>query len=152
MNIRSARKEELPIILTLQKIAYRQEAERYNDYSMPPLAQTLGQLEEEFNSKVILVAEINGIIVGSVRGEAKNCTCFIQRLFVSPDFQDQGIGTSLLMEVEKKFKDSIRYELFTGSKSKKNIHLYRKSGYRIFKSEKQSDNVDIVYMEKYIYR
>lgn len=149
MKIRLACRADLPEILTLQKIAYQQEAEIYNDYSIPPLTQTLSQLEEEFSNKVILVAEINGIIVGSVRAEVKNGTCFIQRLIVSPDFQNQGIGTRLLAEIEKKFKDSISYELFTGEKSKKNIYLYQKSGYRIFKSEKLSDNVNIVYLEKY---
>jgi len=88
--------------------------------------------------------------VGSVRAETKNGTCFIGRLVVSPDFQNQGIGASLLMEIEKKFNDSIRYELFTGDKSEKNIYLYQKLGYRVFKSEKQSANVNIVYLEKYI--
>ena len=98
---------------------------------------------------MILIAEIDGVIVGSVRAEAKKGTCFIGRLIVSPDFQNRGIGTRLLTEVEKKFKDLIRYELFTGAESKKNLYLYQKAGYRIFKSEKISDKVDIVYLEKY---
>src|SRR4030042_1853396 len=99
--------------------------------------------------KIILIAEIDGAIVGSVRAETKKGTCFIGRLIVSPDFQNQGIGTRLLTEVEKKFKDSIRYELFTGADSKKNLYLYQKSGYRIFKSEKLTDKINILYLEKY---
>jgi len=147
-----ARKADLPEILALQKVAYRQEAEICNDYSIPPLTQKLSELEEELKKKVILITEIDGVIVGSVRAEAKKGTCFIGRLIVYPDFQNHGIGTSLLTEVEKKFKDSIRYELFTGAESKKNLYLYQKSGYRIFKAEKLSDKVNIVYLEKYIER
>ena len=149
MEIRLARKADLPEILALQKIAYKQEAEIYNDYSIPPLTQTLSELEEDFKKKVILIAEIDGVIVGSVRAEAKKGTCFIGRLIVSPDFQNQGIGIRLLTEVEKKFKGCIRYELFTGAESKKNLYLYQKSGYRIFKSEKLTDKINIVYLEKY---
>lgn len=150
MKIKLAKRADLPEILALQKIAYKQEAEIYNDYSIPPLTQTLSELEEDFKKKVILIAEIDGVIVGSVRAEAKKGICFIGRLIVSPDFQNQGIGTRLLTEVEKKFKGPIRYELFTGAESKKNLYLYQKAGYRIFKSEKISDNVNIVYLEKYV--
>ena len=150
MEIRLAKKADLPEILALQKVAYRQEAEIYNDYSIPPLTQTLSELEGEFKKKVILIAEIDEVMVGSVRAEARKGTCYIGKLIVSPDFQNQGIGTRLLIEVEKKFKDSIRYELFTGAESKKNLYLYQKAGYRIFKSEKLSDKVNIVYLEKYV--
>ena len=150
MKIRLANKSDLPEVLNLQKFAYKEEAEIYGDYSIPPLTQTLEQLEEEFSKKTILVAEINNIIVGSVRAEAISGTCHIRRLIVSPDFQNQGIGTRLLAEIEKKFRSSIRYELFTGQKSEKNIYLYQKLGYCIFKSEKMSDKVNVVYLEKYI--
>ena len=35
-------------ILDLQKLAYRMEAERYNDYSLPPLTQTLEGIGHDF--------------------------------------------------------------------------------------------------------
>lgn len=149
LKIRKAKRKDLPGILALQKLAYLQEAEIYDDYSIPPLTQTPGQLEEEFSKKIILVAEINGRVTGSVRAEAKSSTCYISRLIVHPDFQNRGIGSRLLAKIEKKFKYISRYELFTGEKSKKNLYLYQKSGYKIFKKEKQSEKVNIVYLEKY---
>jgi ribosomal protein S18 acetylase RimI-like enzyme len=148
LRIRPAKKGDLPKILALQKLAYRKEAEIYDDYSIPPLTQTFDQLEDEFKRKVILIAEIDGVVTGSVRAEVKGGTCYIARLIVSPDFQNRGIGTRLLAEIEKEFNNAARYELFTGEKSKKNIYLYRKSGYKVFKTEKQSDKVNIVYLEK----
>lgn len=149
LRIRQAERKDLPVIMALQKLAYRQEAEIYGDYSIPPLTQTFDELEEEFKNKVILAAEISGVIIGSVRAEVKGGTCYAARLIVSPDYQNRGIGSLLLAEIEKKFKDASRYELFTGEKSKKNLYLYLKSGYKIFKREKQSDKVNIVYLEKY---
>jgi len=46
--------------------------------------------------------------------------------------QNQGIGTILMKEIEKCFTPK-RFELFVGSKSGKNIYLYQKLGYSIFK-------------------
>jgi N-acetylglutamate synthase-like GNAT family acetyltransferase len=148
MNIRSARETDLEKILSLQKIAYRQEAEIYDDYDIPPLKQSLDELKNEFDNKIILVAEINNEIIGSVRAEENNKTCFIGRLIVLPAYQNKGIGTRLMKEIENMCGDIERYELFTGEKSEKNIYLYKKLGYRIFKTEKLSDNVNIIFMEK----
>lgn len=35
-------------ILTLQKVCYQSEAEIYPDYNIPPLIQTLEEIESEF--------------------------------------------------------------------------------------------------------
>ncbi len=57
-------------------------------------------------------------------------------------------------EIEMCFKNKgiNKYELFTGEKSQKNIYLYQKLGYKIFKKEKMNDNINIVYMKKQISR
>lgn len=71
--------------------------------------------------------------MGSVRGSQVNDTVFIKRLIVSPRFQNQGIGTMPMRSFEDFFQDNKRYELFTGHKSIRNLHLYLKLGYREFK-------------------
>jgi hypothetical protein len=76
-------------------------------------------------------------------------TCMIGRLIVHPDYQNRGIGTRLMNEIERCFDEAKRFELFTGHKSERNIALYRKLGYRIFRSEKISGNLTLVYMEKF---
>ena len=47
--------------------AYLSEAEIYNDYSIPPLIQTLKEIRQEFSQQVFLNALEEGEIVGSVR-------------------------------------------------------------------------------------
>ena len=135
-------------ILSLQKIAYQSEAKTYNSFDIPPLTQTLEELKDEFNSKIVLKAVFNGKIIGSVRAFLKGETCYIGRLIVHPDFQNQGIGAKLMNGIERFFSDAKRFELFTGYKSALNIHLYQKLGYKIFKTEKINDNLKIVYLEK----
>jgi hypothetical protein len=42
-----------------------------------------------------------------------------------------------------------RYELFTGHKSKRNLYLYKKLGYCEFRREKVSENLSLVFLEKF---
>jgi N-acetylglutamate synthase-like GNAT family acetyltransferase len=139
---------DLDEILALQKLAYLSEAEIYNDFSIPPLLQTLGEIRKEFNEKTFLKAVDSGKIVGSVRANMIDGTCYIGRLLVHPDYQNKGIGTALLKSIENHFKDCKRYELFTGHKSAKNLYIYQKLGYRVFREEKVTDDLNHVYLEK----
>jgi len=135
-------------ILDLQRQAYQSEAAIYDDDAIPPLTQTLAEMEADFESQVFLKAAIADTIVGSVRAYLKDRTCHIGRLVVHPDFQNQGIGTGLLNEIEQVFEEAVRFELFTGDKSERNLHLYRKSGYRPHRTETISDALTIVLLEK----
>ena len=150
MKILPAEISDIPEILNLQKLSYMQEAEIYDDYNIPPLTQTIEELENEFARSTVLKAVIGHMIVGTVRAFIKNNRCHVGRLAVHPDRQNKGIGTELLTEIEKHFKDRgiAAFELFTGEKSVKNIYLYRKSGYMIFKTEKLNDKVNIVFLAK----
>jgi ribosomal protein S18 acetylase RimI-like enzyme len=150
MIIERAKASDAEEILSLQKLAYISEAEIYNDFTISPLVQTLNDTKNDFRRQIFLKATINGKIIGSVRAFAKEGTCYIGKLIVHPDFQNQGIGTKLLNEIESLFKTCRRFELFTGNKSEKNIYLYQKIGYRIFKSERSNDNLTFVYLEKSI--
>jgi ribosomal protein S18 acetylase RimI-like enzyme len=87
-------------------------------------------------------------MIGSVRAFIKEGTCYIGRLIVHPDFQNQGIGTKLMYEIEKIFSTCQRVELFTGARSERNLYLYQKLGYKIFKTEKITDQTTIVYLER----
>ena len=110
-------------ILDLQKLAYQMEAERYNDYSLPPLTQTLERIQDDFAKMTILKAEVDNKIVGSVRAYAEKGTCYIGRLIVHPDYMGQGIGTKLMHSIEDEFKDVRRFELFTGQQTAGALHI-----------------------------
>lgn len=140
--------EDCSPILELQKLAYLQEAEIYNDFSIPPLTQTIAELEKEFKDKKVLKVVCNGAIIGSVRAHLENDTCYIGRLIVHPAYQNKGIGSMLMLEIESVFNTAKRFELFTGDKSIKNICFYRKLGYSVYKKETLTADVDILFLEK----
>lgn len=148
MIIKKAEKSDLQIILDLQYLAYQSEAKLFNNPDIPPLRQTLAEVESEYQKGVVLKAvDEDNKVIGSVRACYDNGTVYIGKLMVHPEKQGQGIGTQLLIAIENEYPKQ-RYELFTSSKSKKNIELYEKSGYRIFSEKQITDELKFVYLEK----
>lgn len=146
--IQKAKEEDLQEILNLQYLAYQGEARLFNNSDIPPLKQILPDLVDEFQKGVVLkVLNESGAIIGSVRGYCKDGTVHIGKLIVSPIEQGKGIGTKLLLEMEKEYPKQ-RYELFTSTKSKRNIALYQRLGYKIFKEKKITEELRFVFLEK----
>jgi len=140
---------DAPEILVLQKLAYLSEAELYNDYTIPPLTQTIEEISADFERKMFLKAVTDGRIVGSVNGFLKDDRCLIGRLMVHADFQGRGIGARLLMAVEELFAGARAWELFTGELSANNIRLYQRLGYRISRTESfPGSRYAVVFLEK----
>lgn len=111
MEIKKANKFDLPEILQLQYLAYKSEAQLFDNFDIPPLNQTLKEIEAELNNGLMLkVLDENNNIIASIRGNVKNDTLYIGKLIVHPDMQGQGIGTALLKEIERICKQK-RYEL-----------------------------------------
>lgn len=135
-------------ILYLQYAAYRSEAELYDDYRLPPLAQTLPELLAEFGTHTILVARRQGGLVGSVRARVAGGTAHIGRLAVDPVWHGRGIGRRLLRGIEQATAPVGRYELFTGHRSDRNLRMYERAGYRRIRVERRSAAVSLVYLEK----
>jgi ribosomal protein S18 acetylase RimI-like enzyme len=148
LQIEQASAPDAEAILALQKLAYRSEAEIYDDFQIPPLRQTLAELRQDIASQLVLKATLGGRIVGSVRGHEREGTCHIGRLIVDPACQNRGIGRQLMAAIEERFLGVRLYELFTGHRSERTLALYRKLGYLAFRSEAASDALAIVYLEK----
>jgi ribosomal protein S18 acetylase RimI-like enzyme len=140
--------EDANEILALQKLAYQSEAQIYNDWTIPPLLQTVEEIRGELNTHLFLKAVSEHSIIGSVRTLMTDNTCHIGRLIVHPNWQNLGVGTLLMAEVELLNPGATRFELFTGSHSIKNLHLYHKLGYREFRREQLSKQVELIYLEK----
>jgi len=149
VKIKKVKEEDLKDILELQKLAYKSEAEIYGDFSIAPLKQTMEEITEEFKNYVFIkMINDEEKIIGSVRAKCVGKTCLIGKLIVNPDFQNQGIGKSLISEIERQFINADNFELFTGSKSIKNISLYQKTGFKIFKKEQINQKLELVYLRK----
>ncbi|WP_246628212.1 GNAT family N-acetyltransferase [Paenibacillus oenotherae] len=148
MEIIRASREDAEQLLALQKLCFRNEAERLNNFDIPPMLQTLPEIIEEFNSHFFLKSVEDGAIIGSVRAYEADGNCYIGKLIVHPESQNKGIGAALMKQIEQAFSHVKRYELFTGADSGKTIHLYNKLGYRSYSIKQINDQLSFVYMEK----
>lgn len=149
INVEPATEQDLDQILELQKKAFYGQAVIYNDFNLPPLSQTLNDLKKEFREKNIYKTEKDEQIIGSVRCHIKDKALHIEKLIVDPAFQNRGIGTNLMMSLENKYAQSVaRFEIFTGHKSQRNLHLYKKLGYLEMSREVIRDDLILIHMEK----
>jgi tRNA (cmo5U34)-methyltransferase len=140
--------EDAEEILALQRLAFQSEAERYDDFGIPPMTETAELMKELFETHLFLKAVCEGEIIGSVRAYESSGTCHIGRLAVRPDMQNLGIGSALLVKIEKAFTPQ-RFVLFVGAKSEKSIHLYKKLGYQAFiTGTVECGRIKVFHMEK----
>ncbi len=147
-HISEATMSDAEAILALQKLAFHSEAVRYDDFTMPPLVQSIEDLKRTFEDHVFLKAVVDDRLVGSVRACQDEHTCRIGRLILDPDFQRRRIGTDLMERIEAHFSDAVRLEIFTGHRSEHTLRLYAGRGYREFKRTVLSPQTTLVFMEK----
>jgi ribosomal protein S18 acetylase RimI-like enzyme len=88
-------------------------------------------------------------IMASIRCYIKDNTLYLEKLIVDPDFQNRGIGTKMMTEIEQSYSSSVnRHSLFTGHESEKNLHIYDKAGYMEIRRETIGDDLKLIFMEK----
>ena len=147
MEVFEASVEDAPVILAIQKEAYISEAQLHDDFEIPPLTQTLAELEAEFGKRRIVKIVIDDKIVASGQATLFNSTCQIGRMAVTPQLKGKGIGSTLLSELELSFREANRIELFTGINSTANLAMYSHRGYKPFK-QKKLGSTTVVFLEK----
>ncbi|MCP4049688.1 MAG: GNAT family N-acetyltransferase [bacterium] len=149
--IQKATLENAQEILSLQKSAYQTEAQRYNNFCIEPLKQTLEEMKQDIQEQIVLKAVIDNKIIGSVRAYQKeNDVCYIGRLVVHQDYRRKGIAKKLMREIETMFPKVKSFSLFTGWKSRENINLYMSLGYYPTRIEAYDEKDKMVFMEKII--
>lgn len=156
LDIRRALPDDAAQILELQRAAYRIEAERYDDFTLPPRTETLDDLSATFTTHTILVARriaaaaTTDPIVGTVRARVVGETAHVARLAVCPALHGRGIGRQLLTAIEQAVAPVERYELFTGHRSDRNLRMYERAGYRHTRTVPDSDRVSLTFLEKVV--
>ncbi|GAA1695325.1 hypothetical protein GCM10009745_46350 [Kribbella yunnanensis] len=136
-------------IHTLQLAAFLSEGRLYDDYSIPPLVETVDAAAERLQQGTVLKAVAGTRIVGSVQLTVDGSVAYIGRMIVAPDWQGRGLGNRLLKTAEKLAPAEVTtYELNTGGLSERNLAVYKKAGYRELRREAQTPKVDLVHLAK----
>lgn len=106
MNIRKAQVADSKDILSVTRQAFTQyHDELHADYVVGGLVETEQDIIDDINNNYVYVAEIDGVIVGSIRFQKlTDELAYIYRFGVSPSINNTGIGSHLLSKVIDKCK------------------------------------------------
>ena len=148
IHIRPATEADFLVLLQVQQAAFGEYAAVYKVSGWT--TETLDSLKEDAKEKYIFVAEAEGVVIGSVRFWNVAGVCVIRLLSVSPAYQKQGVGKTLVREVERVATDAHKFYACTMLNTARNIHLFMSLGY---KAESilpdHYDHLDLICFAKY---
>ena len=128
LTIRRAREQDFPDILKIQAEAFGEFQGLYDVNAWTK--ETLENINLDARDKVILVAEWEGVVVGSVRFWVVAGVCVIRLLSVKPGYQGRGIGKALMREIERLAMAAHKLYVCTMLRTSRNISLFLSLGYR----------------------
>ena len=118
----SVRKQE---VVKLENVLHLYQAVGWTNYTHQPQ-----MLEKSLSHSLAIYLALDGeAIVGLVRlGGDGFSSVFVQDLIVLPSYQRQGIGSALMKEALRDFKDAYQVQLAT-EQTEKNLEFYRSLGF-----------------------
>ena len=128
LTIRRAREQDFVDILKIQAEAFGEYQGLYDVNAWTK--ETLANINLDARDKLILVAEWEGMLVGSVRFWVVAGVCVIRLLSVKPGYQGRGIGKALMREIERLATDAHKLYVCTMLRTSRNITLFLGLGYR----------------------
>jgi tRNA (guanine37-N1)-methyltransferase len=132
VEILAATAGDAPELHVLMRACWVQEAIANETLAIPALTESLDDVLASLHTTQTWVARKAGRLVGAVRTSRDGDDWFIGRLCVVPDLQGRGLGRRLLEHAEATAPDGIRtFSLNTGARSRDNLRMYRKAGYRL---------------------
>lgn len=144
-----AAETDLPDILVTQRAAFQREFERTGEPNIDAITQTLDELAKDFRTKTLLVARMDGKIVGTGRAHQEGDSVHINKIAVLEEARAHGIGSAIVQTLEKAFPKAKTFELYTSAGSPDNIRLYQRLGYLVTGTRKASDRLSFVCLEKH---
>ena len=150
VTIRPIEPRDAGEVMTLQRAAFVQEALIYGSPEMPPLTQTLEEVESELQENLGVVALDGARMIGALRARVDGDLLLVGRIAIAPDRAGAGIGSALLEAVERRGAEAgaTEAELFTGSLSEANLRLYERLGYRETQRVPGDDGTAQVFLRK----
>ncbi|MDF2892029.1 MAG: N-acetyltransferase [Clostridia bacterium] len=151
--VRKAVNEDIPQIQELSKQAFGMYAEGAGIAAIVgELNETYEYLNVEINNKLIFVAELDGMIVGSVRVEVyDDKTAYLSRFGVKGEYQSKGIGQILMNEVDNSMKKLGIYKLYlhTASRMLSLVRFYYGRGFYIESTTKNKGYIRALLCKEY---
>lgn len=134
----------------MKMLAFAEEGRLSGTVEIPPLQEDVASVERDICSNTVLVARLDGLIVGSARGTATGDRCEIRSVCVHPSFHGRGIGGALMRAIEQAHPDAARFELTTNTLVPGNVEFYERRGYRIFGHTRFTETILVAHLAKHL--
>jgi len=86
-----------------------------------------------WDSELVLVAEVDGQVVGVIVGTISGSRAYFYRLAVHPDYQRRGIGRRLVQALEERFREKgvTQIVIMVKQDNEQAIPFYESLGYEV---------------------
>lgn len=130
----------------LQQQAYRVEAALIGFSEIPPLLETVEQLQAAKDAFFGLYrgAALAGAIACETHGNALEIT----RLVVDPNFFRRGIAQKMLSFIAQQYSHYAIMRVSTGSKNEPALRLYLKNGFLVVRTTSIAPGVCLTHLER----
>jgi GNAT superfamily N-acetyltransferase len=120
-------------LFILQRCCWLQEAMINETFAIPALHESFDDVKASADEWSVWRVRHGHRLVGAVRGRVVNGTDWeVGRLMAAPDYSGRGLGRFLLAHIEAQAPAAVRrFILYTGARSRRNIALYERAGYRL---------------------
>ncbi|MEK5320913.1 GNAT family N-acetyltransferase [Paenibacillus sp. FSL L8-0644] len=138
LTLEKAGKNDAQRLAEIQKASFEDESKHFNNNeTVGPIGyDSISWQEEMMQNCEYFKVLFNGEIIGGAMIFVEcNQVHNLGRIFIDPNFKNQGIGTKMMEKIESKFPDSTEWWLDTPSWSVKNHHFYSKCGFTKVREE-----------------
>ncbi len=139
-EVRCATYDDIKAIEQITSEAFKKYAQMAGIDSVAALCETEDDIRHDIDTKLVLVAFLDNVPVGSVRVEVNMAdkTAYLSRFGVRLNAQNNGIGKSLMNLVDIKMLEMgvRKISLHTGSKVKDLVRFYYGRGFYIDSTSK----------------
>jgi ribosomal protein S18 acetylase RimI-like enzyme len=152
--VRRAVEEDIPQVKEVSKEAFSIYTEGAGISSIVgPLEETFESLKNEIETKLVFVALIDDLIIGSVRVEVMpDGTAYLSRFGVKGDYQNNGIGKILMNTVDSAMENLgvTKLYLHTASRMFSLVRFYYGRGFYIESTTKDRGYIRALLCKEYI--
>ncbi|MCM3567791.1 GNAT family N-acetyltransferase [Neobacillus mesonae] len=153
INITKSSMREAEILLKIQTEAFKGDLKKYKDYDSSPAAESLEFFIYRMNHSLHYTIHMDGKIAGAIcLVKMSDTHYYLFRIFLSPRYQNRGLGTKIMTKIERQFPKVKKWSLDTPKDNVRNRHFYEKFGYKQTGEVKVNERLTLIQYEKKVKR
>lgn len=153
-EVRAATYDDIDAIEQITHEAFQKYAQMVGNDKIQALSETKEDIKRDIDTKLVLVAFMDDVPVGSVRVEVdlENKTAYLSRFGVRVSSQNNGVGKSLMNLVDIKMREMgvKRIMLHTGAKVGSLVRFYYGRGFYIDSTTKDKGYIRALLCKDYV--